>query len=391
LYFTYRLVAVIDAPLYTRAATLRRLWLNVHLWIGVSLAALLIPISISGAHDEIDAVLNPHRYAVTGTRAALPPTVYLSKAAEAVAHDPASLRASLLRYPEQGSPVRVVMRAQSREQGTRPKIVTVFMDPPTAAVLDVMEFRSSFFGFLHVFHENLTIPEYSGRQIVGWAGIGMLIMSLTGLWLWWPRGSGFLRGLRWTRSTRFTFNLHHLLGFWLSVPLAVVSFTGIYFAFPQTSRNVMSSMAAMNPQPPRGGQIAQHPALTADHALAIALKATPNAEPVALFLPMQQRGEPGLSWRVQMAVRGEPFNALVDDRKGEATVIAPQPGDRAASWIRWIHEGSHSGPVWAIVVFLTGVFPTVFAVTGIVMWLRKRADRRALNTGRASTSLRPAE
>jgi uncharacterized iron-regulated membrane protein len=160
----------------TRAAKLRRLWLNVHLWIGVSLAALLIPISISGAllvwHDEIDAVFNPHRYAVSGTRAALPPTVYLSKAAEAVANDPAGLRASVLRYPEQGSPVRVVMRAQSREQGTRPQIVTVFMDPPTAAILDVMEFRSSFFGFLHVFHENLTIPEYSGRQIVGWAGIG---------------------------------------------------------------------------------------------------------------------------------------------------------------------------------------------------------------------------
>src|SRR5262249_44076178 len=99
---------------------------------------------------------------------------------------------------------------------------------------DVMEFRSSFFGFLHVFHENLTIPEYSGRQIVGWAGIGMLIMSVTGLWLWWPLGSGFLCGLRWARSRRFTFNLHHLLGFWLSIPLAVV--TGLYLAFPQTYR-----------------------------------------------------------------------------------------------------------------------------------------------------------
>jgi hypothetical protein len=97
----------------------------------------------------------------------------------------------------------------------------VFLDPPTAAVLDVMEFRSSFFGFLHVFHENLTIPEYSGRQIVGWVGTGLLIMSLTGLWLWWPRGGGFLRGLRWTRSGRFTFNLHHLIGFWISIPLAV--------------------------------------------------------------------------------------------------------------------------------------------------------------------------
>jgi PepSY-associated TM region len=59
----------------TRAAKLRRLWLNVRLWIGVGLAVMLIPISISGAllvwHDDIDTWINPHRYAVTGARAAL--------------------------------------------------------------------------------------------------------------------------------------------------------------------------------------------------------------------------------------------------------------------------------------------------------------------------------
>ncbi len=187
---------------------------------------------------------------------------YLAKAAEAVAKDPTDLRATIVRYPEKGWPVRITMRGQSRDAGARPRVITVFLDPPTAAVLDVMEFRSSFFGFLHVFHENLTIPEYSGRQIVGWVGAGMLIMSLTGLWLWWPRGGGFLRGLRWTRSARFTINLHHLIGFWISIPLAVVSFTGIYLAFPQTARNAMSTVAPMGP--PRGGfggQIAQHTTL----------------------------------------------------------------------------------------------------------------------------------
>ena len=196
---------------------------------------------------------------------------------------------------------------------------------------------------------------------------------------------------RWTRSARFTFNLHHLLGFWISIPLAVVSLTGIYLAFPLTAREAMLSVAPMNPQPPRGGQIVQHTALTADHAQETAMKAAPNAEPVALFLPVQQRGEPGLSWRVQMTARGDPFNVMVDDQSGQVTVVSSRPGDRAASWIRWIHEGSHSGPVWATIIFLTGVFPTIFAVTGIIIWLRKRADRKALDARRGSPSLRPAE
>jgi uncharacterized iron-regulated membrane protein len=380
----------------TRAAQLRRLWLNVHLWIGIGIAALLVPISLSGAllvwHDEIDTWINPHRYAVTGTEVAQPVSAYLAKAAEAVAKDPANLRATIVRYPEKGWPVRITMRGQSRDAGARPRVITVFLDPPTAAVLDVMEFRSSFFGFLHVFHENLTIPEYSGRQIVGWVGTGLLIMSLTGLWLWWPRGGSFLRGLRWTRSGRFTFNLHHLIGFWISIPLAVVSFTGIYLAFPQTARNAMSTVAPMGP--PRGGfggQVAQHTALAADRAVDIARKSAPNAEPTALFLPVQQRGEANLNWRVEMRGRDDAFTVTVDDQSGQAKVIAPQSGDRAAAWIRWIHEGSHSGPLWAAVVFLTGIFPTVFAVTGIMMWLRKRSDRRARNARSAEAQLRPAE
>jgi len=65
-------------------------------------------------------------------------------------------------------------------------------------------------------------PRYNGRRIVGWAGVGMLIQSLTGIRLWWPRNGNVLRALRWTRSPRFTFNLHNMLGFWISIPRAVV-------------------------------------------------------------------------------------------------------------------------------------------------------------------------
>jgi uncharacterized iron-regulated membrane protein len=425
-----------------RAATLRRLWLNIHLWIGVGLAALLIPISISGGllvwHDEIDTLINPQRYAVSGGQVALPPSAYLAKAAEAVAKDPADLRVTGVRYPDEGWPVRVVTRAANSEPGKRPRFVTVFLDPPTGNVLDVMEFGSSFIGFLHVFHENLTLPQYNGRQIVGWAGTGMLVLSLTGIWLWWPRNGGFLRGLRWLRSPHFTFNLHNMLGFWISIPLAVVSLTGIYLSFPQTARDLMSSVATVTPNARGGfgGDVVRQPNLTADRALEIARTAEPNANPLVVLLPVQQRAEgnrapeasrapeanaapdanrgggnrggegarqanrgaegrpagPGPSWRVQLSPvdSNDTVTVMVDDRSGRAApTIVPQSGDRAASWIRWIHEGSHSGPVWMVIVFLTGIFPTIFAITGVIMWLRKRAAKKTLKQGAAQ--LRPAE
>jgi hypothetical protein len=125
-------------------------------------------------------------------------------------------------------------------------------------------------------------------------------------------------------------------------------------------------------------------ALTADQALAAALKAEQNEKPAALFLPVGGRS-PGARKSLGLA-------AATDDHSGQtSSAIVPLSGDRAAAWIRWIHEGSHSGPVWAVVVTLTGIFPTIFAVTGIIMWLRKRSDRKELAGKGAKPRLRPAE
>jgi len=92
-----------------------------------------------------------------------------------------------------------------------------------------------------------------------------------------------------------------------------------------------------------------------------------------------------------MKGRDNSFTVTVDDQSGQTKAIRAAVRDRAAAWIRWIHEGSHSGPLWAAIVFLTGIFPTVFAVTGIMMWLRKRSDRKARNARSAEAQLRPAE
>jgi uncharacterized iron-regulated membrane protein len=276
--------------------------------------------------------------------------------------------------------VTVTARGGPRAEGAPPRVVTVYLDPPSGRVLDVVDFRGSLVGIMHRFHENLTLPEFSGRQIVGWTGVGMLILSLTGLWLWWPRNGAFLPGLRWRRSPATTANLHHLVGFWTALPLALVSATGIYLAFPQSARNAMSSIAAMTPQGPRpGAQTAREASSTADEALAAALAAEPGTSAAALFMATADpRGGDAPVWRIQLRrAAGAGVTVLVDDRS-RAVSRAPEPlaGDRAAQMIRWIHEGEAGGPLWRFVVFLCGVMPSVLGVSGIVVWLRGRRQRK---------------
>jgi uncharacterized iron-regulated membrane protein len=146
--------------------------------------------------------------------------------------------------------------------------------------------------------------------------------------------------------------------------------------------------------------------LTPDGALTAALTAYPGNRPVVVFLPTagaDARGGPrgeaanagdnrGPVWRVQLREPddGDLITPLINDRTGEvARTPAPLAGDRAALWIRRIHDGGRGGPVWQSLVFLTGILPALFAVTGIMMWLRGRRARNA--TANAPATLQAAE
>ena len=85
---------------------------------------------------------------------------------------------------------------------------------------------------------------------------------------------------------------------------------------------------------------------------------------------------------------------LVDDHTAAAQRLPdPLAGDRAAQWMRGIHEGSRGGRLWRFAVFLTGVLPLIFAVTGVTMWLRRRQARKAGEATRMApeTGLQAAE
>jgi uncharacterized iron-regulated membrane protein len=380
-------------------ARLRRFWLDVHLWIGVG---LLIPFAIIGVtgsllvwHDPLERLLEPHRYEVSEG-----PSLPLAQQIE-------SARAALdenfvvtgVRPPEEaGDPVTVQARKKGRPpEGQRPETRTLWLDPATAEVLDIANTRASAFGIMHTLHGSLMIPE-NGRKIVGYIGWAMLVSSLTGLWLWWPRNGAFLKGLRWKRGPRTTFNLHHFMGFWLCIPLAVLSLTGVYISFPQESRAVLGVFVELPAQEGRGPGGGGGPGggnappleqtnLTPDAASAAALAAAPGATLIAVNLPSAGRDGDAPSWRVQVRAPGAEANSTinVDDETGEARAGrgggAPSTDQNVARLMRRIHDGVDMGVFWQTIVFLGGWAPFVLGITGIIMWLRRRAARRAIKRG----------
>jgi uncharacterized iron-regulated membrane protein len=374
----------------SRMARLRRLWLDVHLWIGVGLLVLLIPVSVTGSalvwHDALDRMLYAERYAVTGAEASLPATAYAAAAEQAFAGQ-ATL--TQVRLPQEaGDPVVAVGRIIGEPgPGGRPRTLNVWIDPPTGKVLSTGEIATTITNILHRLHGSLLVPGI-GRKIVGWLGWAMFVSCATGLWLWWPRHAGFVKGLRWRRGPSTLFNLHHTIGFWVCAPLAVLSLTGVYISFPQTSRALFGvSQPQARPGGP-GGPGGRFPApvdataTTFAQAVAAAQAAHPGARVASVAIPTVG-DEP--TWRVQLNAPGrkEPVTVQVVDSTGQVKAGGRRQGagpggpDPLSRWMRRVHDGADMGIIWQVIIFVGGIAPAVLGITGVIMWLRRRGRRLA--------------
>lgn len=366
-----------------RTGSFRRLLRQVHLWLALPLGLLLIVVSLTGSalvwRDPIDRLLNPGRYAVSGTAVALPLSAYVANATAAAGTGRLPVRMTMPQGP--GWPLIVVLRGATAD-GKPSRFVTSYLDPATAKVLDIVDAGSTLMGVVHGIHHMLGVPQYSGRQIVGWLGVVLIMLAASGLVLWWPRTRSLAFAFRWRRSTQLSFNLHHMLGGLLALPLIAVCLTGVYLSFPQTAAAFMSSFTALNGARSHGYSAVplQAPRQGVDEVARLAREAAAGASVLAIHFPTAPRGHghghhADPSWRIELgaSLNEHATTVAIDDVTGTAVLQPPlEAGDRAVKWIEWIHGARRGDPIWPLLAVASGFAPLLFLVTGIAMWMRRR-------------------
>ncbi|NTS64638.1 PepSY domain-containing protein [Sphingomonas sp. HHU CXW] len=371
----------------------RRTWFQVHKWVGLLLVALIIPISLTGAalvwHDALDRVVNPVRYAVSG-QTLLPLDRYVAAARARMA--PGDRVANLV-LPEEGhGPVTVTVagapKPGARPQPGPPPRTMIFLDPPSARVLDVASNRGGLVRTLHVLHGSLMVPGV-GRSIVGWIGVAMMLSSFTGLWLWWPTVGRWARGLRWKRHRNTDTNLHYLTGFWVALPLFVLSLTGAWISFPAFFGALVGE-GGRGPGGPGGGRAAMMRARPLDRPALPLAQVVARAKPLGLEARLRTIVWPTdlkSDWTVSYDTQPMRTVTVADD-SGVAAPERARGGSGVARWMRRIHDGTDMGWLWQAIIFAGGVIPALLGVTGVIMWWRARgwkADLARRQGARRST------
>jgi uncharacterized iron-regulated membrane protein len=370
----------------TTKKKLRATWLSVHKWIGLTLAILIIPISLTGSalvwHDWLDAKLEPQRHQSLGP-AALTPSAY---AAAAKAMLSADERITTIRF-DGDKPVLVTATKPAKGEG-RPERTNIWLDPRDAHVIDKAFASTGAVQVMHVLHGSLMWPGW-GRSLVGWVGAFMFVSCLTGIWLWWPLSGSVSSGLRWKRRNTLNANLHYFTGFWILIPLAMLSFTGAWISFPKVF-GAFESRPAPNQQD-RAQAMRARPLAETKTPLDEAVKSASRFATgplTAITWPTDKKAE----WKVSYEREGGPAEVTVADDRGDAKKPkAPQPETLARTMRRW-HDGTGMGAVWQTIIFLGGIIPALLSITGIIIWWRSRRPRaRAQQYRNSGTAMQAAE
>lgn len=366
-----------EAPPRPSRRSARKLWFQVHKWLGLLLFLILIPLSASGSllvwHDWTDGIFNPARYAVSDAPASREVAAY-TQAAQSLLQPGA--RIASIELPEgEGKPVLVTASLPPKPGAAArpgpPPRYQVWLDPATARVVDHADASTGVLRFLHVFHGSLMIPGL-GRQIVGWLGVAMLLSCISGIWLWWPTIGKAIRGFRWRRGPSLSGNLHHQVGIWIAIPLAILSLSGAWISFPSAMGAVERAFAAPKakgpPPPDRRARPAETTRLTPDAAASAALAGAPRETLTTLRWPTEKSKD----WTASIAGKG---NVAVDDATGTAKPARAGGGSPVARFMREIHDGHSYNVVWQTIIFLGGLAPLLLGITGVIMWLRTRQWR----------------
>jgi uncharacterized iron-regulated membrane protein len=251
----------------------------------------------------------------------------------------------------------------------------------------------------------------TAKAVTGASNLAFLFLVLSGLYLWLPRiwkWAAFKTRLLFnpyaTTVKARDFNWHHVFGIWSAIPLAVVVATATVFSYPWANDLVYRVVGEQPPRPGGGGGAqrsgpAQAQAVIAPSGTAIdrlgydALleRAAAHGEWRTLTLNIPTDDAPTVRIGIDEGNGGQPYlrhTLTLDASTGGMETWAPfssqTTGQKARSWIRFLHTGEALGLVGQTIAGLVSLTSVVMVWTGLALAWRRLVQplfrRRSVTT-----------
>lgn len=274
---------------------------------------------------------------------------------------------------------------KGKGEGGGPRI---FVNPYTAAVTGEMNPRDSFFKTVEQLHRGLVAGRV-GKLVMGINASIFLVILATGLVLWWPTARKALKPrlkVKWGSGwKRLNHDFHISLGFYASVFLFIIAFTGVGMSFDWVGAgiNKLTHSPTKRPEPPVSAAPAVPGAapFAADAVLALVRQQAPDAESYSLQLPKEPTGSIQVAVLRPGAITDRATDDVYFDQYSgkiiKTQTYAQKPvGQRIRGLFKPVHTGEIGGLTTKILSLIISLLGATFPITGTIMWWNRTRKSR---------------
>lgn len=348
---------------------MRKIFEWAHRWFGLIAGFYFVLLGLTGSYlvydEAIDRFFKPELYHATASDASvdLATLVKVAQTELKVEKPP-----FMIRIPGKTSQTsRVVL--DTAKPGEDRVMTAAFIDTSNMQVRGTEVSSRTFTGVMFSFHHDLFWGG-TGRTIMGVSGILMCLILLTGLYLWWPRNRSFLSALKtrkWRNALQMNLELHKVSGIWTFVLMIVVTATGTYISKP----NWFMPQPQQSERPKEGGD--RKPKDFDWAAIQTSMEADYGKNLRPLFVRVRGNSATVMAWPGGNEVR-RAFNA-------DGSVKPEEKRESSAATVRAVNHDLHVGHFWGwlgeFLIFVSGLLPLFFYVTGMIVWWKKSQAKKS--------------
>lgn len=374
--------------------TFRKFINDLHLWLGIASALVLFIVCLTGTiytfKSEIEGFIEPDKYALRGAEVkpydvdALTNFVALESGLQ------------VQRITISNEPLKPLQfSVTAKEKGKRGE--TLYVDPYKRELLGTGKGPASeFFMMVFKLHRWLLLDTAIGRPIVGWATVIFVLLSISGLILWFPKKIKGWKSLKpgfkikfQAKWKRINHDLHNALGFYSLLLILVMSFSGLCWSF-EWYRDGLSVVLGTKvfdrtEEPLESVAIEGKSALTLKEALAIADNLLDyEARTTTVSLPKDETGVIEVQKNDIKRFNETVFDKVYIDQYSGDIVKVDYFGDKSlgemlAAQIKPLHLGTIYGMFSKVLYFIVCLIATSLPITGIIIWLNKMKKKKKCN------------
>jgi uncharacterized iron-regulated membrane protein len=273
-------------------------------------------------------------------------------------------------------------------KGRQERGSTAFVNPYTGQVIATQDQpHLPFFRWTEDLHRRLLAGEV-GKALTGLAALFILVITATGLVLWWPKTRQMLTGrlrIKWDASAkRLNHDLHIVLGFYCSLFLFGIALTGVIMSYQWATKSLFAltgTQPTMALAAPRSGAPGSPRAVAYDAALQAGQRAFAGAEFWRVSAPRDSVAAVAVAAPSSLALRHNGLDTLFVDRAtGAALGQHLYARQTAGAQLRRLAKPLHTGEIgglWtktlALVVTLCSL---TFPITGTILWLNRTRKQK---------------